>query len=152
MEPPVSDKEFAEHVKVRTHLKGVPKHTFVMFYMNGCGPCNQTKPLWMETAKYFNGLKIPSKKQKEGLIICAIESKFANLINKDINGYPTFCYYLNGQLQPNDNFKAERSVQEFVNWINKAGEKKSGGKTKKRRPIKKSRNRSAPKKRKWFFF
>jgi len=110
------------------------KHVFVMFFMNGCGPCNYTKPLWEEIAKIFNN--------KKDVLICAVESEVIGHIFPDsgITGFPTLRYYHRGIFK--ENFQgSQRSVDEFKKWINNAIKKKrKGGKTHKKYNLKKRRS------------
>ena len=47
------------------------KHTFLFLYMDGCGPCNSTKPNWDEIGKYLKEEHLKNDK----IIVAKINQK-----------------------------------------------------------------------------
>jgi thiol-disulfide isomerase/thioredoxin len=96
------------------------KDIFVLFYMDGCGPCNKLKPEW---AKIKNILE--QKKIGENIIIADIEqnhlSKIKNIKLKP-NAFPTM-YYISkkGEIQEDyedsDVINKDRSIDSIIEWI-----------------------------------
>lgn len=97
------------------------KDVFILVYMEGCGPCNATRPEWakMESTlsqQYANNDKV---------VIVDLNKDYQDIISEhlgDIDGYPTLKYinkkgkivesYENSSVKNKD-----RSVDSFVAWI-----------------------------------
>lgn len=129
--------------KIRMLKKGVSdgKHVFVLIFMNGCGPCKETKPKWKEIEEKFN-----YDNNKHDIVMVDIEKDFlqevANIIGEDPLGFPTMRHIKGGEVEDYENSavsEKNRSPESFEEWVNlKIGTKKqtSGGslsRTKKRR-------------------
>ena len=105
--------------EVNKHVES-GKDVFMLIYMEGCGPCNATRPEWK---KLENALKHQYKKNNR-LVIATIDSKVVSSLKHagDIVGFPTIIYLSqNGKkLEP---FEAssikdkQRNVDCFVNWV-----------------------------------
>ena len=96
------------------------KHVFVLIYMDGCGPCNATRPEW---AKMSHTLK----KQYSGrndVAIIDVNKNLLPLIKNlgSVNGFPTMKYITN-KGHTSENYEdseiktKDRSVDSFINWI-----------------------------------
>jgi thioredoxin-related protein len=105
-----NSSELNEYIK-----KGTP--IFLLIYMEGCGPCNSTKPEW---AKIENVLKNTDK----DIVIADVEQ--ANLHNLDslhykVAGFPTMIFISNKgkriQTIEENGFQG-RTIDTFVKWIN----------------------------------
>jgi hypothetical protein len=92
-------KQFEENIKNK-------KHNFVLIYLEGCHPCNLTKPEWK---KIKGALK--NNKNTDVSIMDIDESILAS--NKP-NSFPTIRYISNGEIEE---YKGERNVDAFVSWI-----------------------------------
>jgi thioredoxin-like negative regulator of GroEL len=83
---------------------------FVLIYMNGCGPCEETKPEW---------IRLKNKKWGN-TIICQINQDVlpkSGIFNiNDITGFPTIRHYLNNS--KTHDYQGERTAVAFENWIN----------------------------------
>lgn len=120
-------------------LKKMGHHCFLLIYMNGCGPCNETRPEW---AKLKNVIDYTS-----GLTVATLEeSNVSKLKNLKFNAtsFPTMLYICDGQY---DQYMGARSIDDFVSWISeKKGSKrklkKGGSKSKKRRSYRRSTKKS----------
>ena len=97
-------------------------HLFMLIYMNGCGPCNETKPEW---AKLENVLK--KYKQDKSVVIAAIDKDVLEKVDlpnfKNPNSFPTIIYSHNTKTENyEDSNKLEsneknRTIDSFVKWI-----------------------------------
>lgn len=93
---------------------------FILVYMEGCGPCNATRPEW---AKIESALKEQYAKNNK-LVIIDINKDYLSKIKHigPIDGFPTMKYignygktvetYENSSVK-----KKDRSVSSFINWI-----------------------------------
>ena len=132
------------------------KQVFILIYMDGCGPCNETHPEWK---KIKNVLK--KYKNNKDVIIVDIEQQLLDKVkNNNISpaGFPTIKYISNcgktiKDYDDVDTKDEKRTIGSFVQWIegelkknhNQEGGKKS--KTKKNKSNKSSKNKN--KKHKW---
>jgi len=132
------------------------KQVFILIYMDGCGPCNETRPEWK---KIKNVLK--KYKNNKDIIIVDIEHQLLDKVkNNNISpaGFPAIKYISNGgktikDYDDVDTKDEKRTIGSFVQWIegelkknhNQKGGKKS--KTKKNKSNKSNNNKN--KKHKW---
>jgi thiol-disulfide isomerase/thioredoxin len=96
------------------------KDIFILVYMEGCGPCNATRPEW---AKIESALKDQYAKNDK-LVVIDINKDFLSKIKHigEVDGFPTMKYignhgktvesYENSSVK-----KKDRSVSSFINWI-----------------------------------
>jgi hypothetical protein len=96
------------------------KHVFILIYMEGCGPCNATRPEW---AKLESALKDQYSKN-EKLAIIDINKDFASDLKHigSVDGFPTMKYISNygnkiESYEDSSVNKKDRSVSSFINWI-----------------------------------
>ena len=103
------------------------KPAFVLIYMEGCGPCNATRPEW---GKLKNTLS-----PDPNVMIADIDQEVLPLIKslkESPAGFPTMLY-INGNKV--EHFEEGRDVDSFVQWIkskNSPTLKQSGGKRSKK--------------------
>jgi len=97
------------------------KHVFLMFFSNGCPPCEASKPNWDK----LNGH--PDIKNKENVVVARIEAGLHNADNMGatITGVPTFRYIKNKQIEELKNGETKH----FVDIINEKAGTKSDDKT-----------------------
>ena len=96
------------------------KHVFVLIYMDGCGPCNATRPEW---AKMSHTLKKQYLGRKD-VVIIDINKNMMPLIKNlgSVNGFPTM-KYITDQGKTIESYEdsgvkmKDRSVDSFINWI-----------------------------------
>ena len=104
--------------KTLTDIPGSSK-VFILVYMNGCGPCEQTKPNWINAIEF----KIDeSLKDRLYIIVASIESSLISKLNNigDIDGYPTMKYVHNTTIESYENSSVkikDRSTHSFIDWI-----------------------------------
>lgn len=112
------------------------KDMFVLFYMEGCGPCNATRPEW---GKLEHILK-DKYKHNNNIVVVDIDQELLNeikYIGTPISGFPTMRYigkkgkvveeYENSKIKQKD-----RKANSFVEWIalhvqHKEGHGQKGG-------------------------
>jgi len=97
-------------------------HVFVLVYMNGCGPCNSTKPEWY---KMQQALK-QEYADRNDVGIVAIEKSLVPELKSNlgpIDGFPTMKYIEgngknNMQMYEDSPVRIkDRSKDSFVNWV-----------------------------------
>lgn len=96
------------------------KDVFIIVYMEGCGPCNATRPEW---AKIESALKDQYSKNDK-LVVIDVNKDYLSSIKHigKVDGFPTMKYIGNyGKIiEPYENSsvkKKDRSVTSFINWI-----------------------------------
>lgn len=126
------------------HLSSKNNKAFILFFMEGCGPCNATRPEWKKIQNVLNKDFL----NRNDIIIASIDHQLAeglkNVKSKPV-GFPTMSFITNsGMVSENyedskiDN--KDRTIDSFVEWIKlKSGEqnisksdKQNGGTIKKR--------------------
>ena len=116
------------------------KHIFVIFYLEGCGPCNATRPEWK---KIEHALKNKYGKN-ENIVIADVDQellKEIKYLTTQPKGFPTIRYISNkGKFSEDyedspDVKNKDRKIDSFVEWIDSKMSKQKGGKrrTKKNR-------------------
>jgi len=106
---------------LNSHLNHNNDKIFILFYMEGCGPCNATRPEW---AKLKNVLSNQILNRKD-IVIVAIDKDLTgklNNIGKEPNSFPTIRYITNeGKINENyedsDISSKDRTIDSFVEWI-----------------------------------
>lgn len=96
------------------------KHVFVLVYMEGCGPCNATRPEW---AKMCSALKHQYANNKDVAIIDMNKDNLSSVKHiGSVEGFPTMKYITNRgntiEAYEDSSIKnKDRSSDSFVNWI-----------------------------------
>uniref|UniRef100_A0A6C0AZ41 Thioredoxin domain-containing protein n=1 Tax=viral metagenome TaxID=1070528 RepID=A0A6C0AZ41_9ZZZZ len=92
------------------------KHIFLFLFMDGCGPCSQTKPEWKK-------IKNSLKKAYPNIVVAEINQQlFKSLhgVGKEPMGYPCLRYIHHTTIEEYENsgiYKKDRSTESFVVWI-----------------------------------
>lgn len=123
---------------------------FILIYMEGCGPCNQTRPEWN---KLQNILSKSVLKNKNIGVISIDKDLFGKLkyIKNEPAGFPTIRYVTNsGKFQENyedsNISNKNRTIDSFIEWIKlKTGLKKLTNKEIERNPRKSRKSRKSRK-------
>ena len=112
------------------------KHIFALIYMEGCGPCNATRPEW----KKLEGVLKKGSMNDDDFLIVDIDKDMLDKVNKigsEPKGFPTI-RYINKNISEDfedsnleDEYKT-RSIDSFIMWIKKKTNKQQGGKRMKR--------------------
>ncbi len=96
------------------------KHVFVLIYMEGCGPCNATRPEW---SKMTDTLQKQYSKNKDIVIIDINKDLLSSVKNVgSINGFPTMKYITNKghtieNYEDSSIKNKDRSGDSFINWV-----------------------------------
>jgi thiol-disulfide isomerase/thioredoxin len=111
------------------------KQIFVLFYLEGCGPCNATRPEWN---KIKNVLDMKYK-HNNNVVIADVDQelmKEIKFLTNQPKGFPTMLYITNkGRI--NEDYedcnisKKDRTIDSFVDWIEskvKSNKNQKGGK------------------------
>ena len=109
-------------------LMGVKNNkTFILVFMEGCGPCNATRPEWK---KLQNVLPADFLKRKDVNIVSIDHILADNVthLNPKPSSFPTMRYITNSghtseNYEDSDIANKDRQIDSFVKWIeNKIGE------------------------------
>ncbi len=95
------------------------KKVFILIYMEGCGPCNATRPEWEKlenvlTKEFIN---------RHDIAIVDINTKLTDnlkYIKEQPKSFPTMRYYENKKYENYEDSNIEnkdRTIDSFVNWI-----------------------------------
>jgi thiol-disulfide isomerase/thioredoxin len=97
------------------------KQIFVLFYLEGCGPCNATRPEWK---KIQNILQLKYK-NNNNVVIADVDQELMREIKYLTNepkGFPSMIY-IGNKGKVNENYedcnisKKDRTVDSFIEWI-----------------------------------
>jgi len=98
------------------------KDIFVLVYMEGCGPCNATRPEW----KKIKNILDKKYKNNNNIVVADIDqeefSKVTSISYKPV-GFPSL-FYMNKKNNIHENYEdcielkeKDRTVDSFINWI-----------------------------------
>jgi thiol-disulfide isomerase/thioredoxin len=97
------------------------KDIFVLFYLEGCGPCNATRPEW----KKIKNVLDMKYKNNNNVVIADVDQALMREIKYLTNepkGFPTMLY-ISGKGSVNENYedcnigRKDRTVDSFIEWI-----------------------------------
>jgi hypothetical protein len=96
-------------------------HIFILVYMEGCGPCNATRPEW----KKLESVLKDQYMKNDNLVIVDLNKDFLPKLTKNIgsvDGFPSMKYINNHgktieQYENSSIGKKDRSIDSFINWI-----------------------------------
>jgi len=104
---------------------------FILYYMEGCGPCNSTRPEWEKIKNVLKDIN-----NSKDIAIVDIDQVMSSKIKgiKEPSGFPTIRFITNGGKEVenyedsglNDSEK-NRSIDSFVKWIQLKSGKQNGG-------------------------
>ena len=109
--------------QLNKYLSDNNKKIFILIFMEGCGPCNQTRPEWSK-------LKNILSNHANDIIIVSIDKDLVSKVKniKEANSFPTIRYVTNsGKIVENyedSNISTkDRTIDSFIEWIKvKSGE------------------------------
>lgn len=123
------EKDAAALQKLDDALAGKQHPVFLLVYMEGCGPCNATRPEWAKLKNVLKGL--PSE------VVVADVNKDAvdglKHFHHQLAGFPTMLLFSPGKKDPlayedaEDIGEKDRTVDSFVRWVKQHAGKQSGG-------------------------
>ena len=97
------------------HVNTDNKKVFVLIFMEGCGPCEATKPEWKKLESYLDD----DYKNNENLIIADLDQALLSNIKKlptQPKGFPTMMY-ISDKGNKYEEYNKGRGVDSFVDWI-----------------------------------
>jgi thiol-disulfide isomerase/thioredoxin len=113
--------------KLNKYLSNKDAKIFIFFYMEGCGPCNETRPEWSKLKNVLSNDFL----NKEDIVIVSIDkdlySKLKNA-DKEPMSFPTIRFMTNAgenvqTYEDSDVSNKDRKIDSFVEWIKlKTGE------------------------------
>ena len=114
------------HINSGTNVSKIDKyikngsHVFILIFMEGCGPCNATRPEW---EKLESALK-SQYANNDKLVVIDVNKDYLSDIKYigKVDGFPTMKYIGNKgsivELYENSAIKKkDRSVSSFIDWI-----------------------------------
>lgn len=121
------NKESKNHKKLDECIKDGNKKIFLLVFMIGCGPCEATKPHWLniENSKLDDDLK-----KDENIVIVDLEQSLLNSLEnlpKQPAGFPSMYYITDGGKTCED-FDSGRDIDSFIKWIESKVKQKGGKK------------------------
>jgi thiol-disulfide isomerase/thioredoxin len=113
--------------KLNKQLSNKDAKVFILFYMEGCGPCNETRPEW---AKLKNVLSNDFLNKEDIVIVSIDKDLFGKLkhANKELMSFPTIRFMSNAgenmqTYEDSEIINKDRKIDSFVEWIKlKTGE------------------------------
>jgi thiol-disulfide isomerase/thioredoxin len=133
------------------------KQIFVLIYMEGCGPCNETRPEWKKIEHILEN----KYKNNSNIVIADVDQELLSKIpslKKQPSGFPTMLYICNKGNTIEDyeesNLKIkDRTIDSFIEWIETRinSKSQSGGRIskKKTRKVKTRKGKAEKKGGKW---
>lgn len=107
--------------KLDTILGDKNKKTFLLIFMEGCGPCNATRPEWSKLKNVLSPIFL----KKNNIVIASIDheltDKLTNLKTKP-SGFPTMRFIteagdISENYEDSNIEKKDRTIDSFVEWI-----------------------------------
>lgn len=113
------------------------KHVFMLIYMNGCGPCNLTRPEWKKIENVLH--KNRNNPKYKDVVVVDIDMNYLDKVllkNKPIS-FPTMKHiYKKENIE--ENYEDRRQIDAFMKWIDSKLPSKSNKSINKSNKTKKS--------------
>lgn len=114
--------------KLNEYLSNKDAKIFILFYMEGCGPCNEIRPEW---SKLKNVLSNDFLNREDIVIVSIDKDLFCKLknANKEPQSFPTIRFMTNAgekiqTYEDSDISRKDRKIDSLVEWIKlKSGKK-----------------------------
>jgi len=128
--------------KLNTYLSNRDTKVFILFYMEGCGPCNETRPEWSKLKNILSNDFL----NKENIVLVSIDKDLYGKLknaNKEPRSFPTIRFMTNAgtkmqTYEDSEISNKDRKIDSFVEWIKlKTGDKNI---TKSELPLYKKKN------------
>jgi hypothetical protein len=112
--------------QLNKYLSNKNNKSFVLIFMEGCGPCNETRPEW---SKLKNILSKSNNNKTIGVF--SIDKDLVSKVSKlkEPTSFPTIRYITDSgnkveNYEDSDISKKDRTIDSFIEWIkHKSGEK-----------------------------
>jgi thiol-disulfide isomerase/thioredoxin len=127
IDPSSDDKEIE---KFNDYLKK-NKNMYILFYLEGCGPCNATRPEWKKIKN------ILMNKYDDTIVVADVDQSLMNKLNINIQpkGFPAMYHVSNkgktySDYDDSNISNKDRTIDSFVEWIKTTNKQKNmvGGK------------------------
>jgi hypothetical protein len=100
-------------------------HVFLLIYMEGCGPCNETRPEWKKIENILSIKTNNYKKKYKNILVADLNSDFSDKLSKKVkqpSAFPTMIYISqkgnNVEKYEDSNIQnKERTIDSFIEWI-----------------------------------
>lgn len=108
--------------KLDDYIGNVNSKVFLLIFMEGCGPCNATRPEWK---KIKNVLKKNNLGNNQNIVIASIDHMSADKLNNlktKPNSFPTMRFITDGgknykNYEDSDIENKNRTIDSFIEWI-----------------------------------
>jgi len=113
--------------KLNNHLSNKDAEIFILIYMEGCGPCNETRPEWSKLKNVLSNNFL----NKENIVVVSIDKDLFGKLkhsSKEPMSFPTIRYMTNAgekmeTYEDSEVSNKDRKIDSFVEWIKlKTGE------------------------------
>jgi thiol-disulfide isomerase/thioredoxin len=113
--------------KLNSHLSNKDANIFILIYMEGCGPCNETRPEWSKLKNVLSNNFL----NKENIVVVSIDKDLFGKLkhaSKEPMSFPTIRYMTNAgekteTYEDSEVSNKDRKIDSFVEWIKlKTGE------------------------------
>ncbi len=107
--------------KLNKYLSNKDAKVFILFYMEGCGPCNETRPEWSKLKNVLSNDFL----NKEDIVIVSVDKDLYGKLknaNKEPMSFPTIRFMANAgenvqTYEDSDVSNKDRKIDSFVEWI-----------------------------------
>jgi hypothetical protein len=108
--------------KLNNELERNNSKIFILFYMEGCGPCNATRPEWSKLKNVLSNDILNDDKIAIVSIDQELSGKLKNL-KSEPNSFPTMRFITDAgenveNYEDSNISKKDRTIDSFVEWIN----------------------------------
>lgn len=142
----INETELKKHANKMDDFLNSGKDAFILIYMDGCGPCSETHPKWMEIGPRFENQNDIGVFDIEMSKLGAITHEG---LKRNIAGYPTIRHVCKDSINEYEDCKEvshDRSFNSFVDWIetqtkNKRRAQSGGSRKTKRRKVRRGGRR-----------
>jgi thiol-disulfide isomerase/thioredoxin len=114
--------------KINKYLSNKDAKIFILIYMEGCGPCNETRPEWSKLKNVLSKHFL----NKQDIVIVSIDKELFGKLknaNKEPMSFPTLRFMTNSGVimenyEDSQISNKDRTIDSFVEWIKlKTGDK-----------------------------
>lgn len=120
--------------ELNSHLTNPKDKVFILFYMEGCGPCGMTRPEWVKLKDVLDQNYL----NDNSIVIAAVDSNLMGElknIKSEPYSFPTMRYITNlgntvEDYEDSSILTKDRKIDSFVEWIKTTIENENKGKGK----------------------
>jgi thiol-disulfide isomerase/thioredoxin len=107
--------------KLNKYLSNKDAKIFILFYMEGCSPCNETRPEWSKLKNVLSNNIL----NKDDIVIVSIDKDLYSKLkhsNKEPTSFPTIRFMTNAgekieTYEDSEINNKDRKIDSFVEWI-----------------------------------